>query len=118
VRFVTYNNKRLKELTLKKRDKVYLLRRNIDIKRLNSKFDFKKIGSFKIKKVKSKITFKLQLPKTIKIYPVFHISLFEPVLDNILIDFQQEAETDYDEYEIEEILDSRQKGRTKEYLIK
>jgi hypothetical protein len=60
----------------------------------------------------------LQLLKTMKIYPVFHISLFEPVSDNILIDFQQKAETDYDEYEVEEILDLRQKGRTVEYLIK
>jgi hypothetical protein len=53
-----------------------------------------------------------------KIYPVFHISLFEPASDNISIDFQQKAETDRDEYEIEEILDLRQKRRTIEYLIK
>jgi hypothetical protein len=77
----------LKGLTLKEGDKVYLLRRNIDIKRLNSKLDFKKIGLFKIKEVKSEITFELQLLKTMKIYLIFYISLFEPVSDNIFIDF-------------------------------
>jgi hypothetical protein len=95
-----------------------LLRRNIDIKRLNSKLDFKKIGPFKIKEAKSEITFELQLSKTMKIYPVFHISLFEPTSDNISIDFQQEVKTDRDEYEVEEILDLRQRGKTVEYLIK
>jgi hypothetical protein len=53
-----------------------------------------------------------------KIYLVFHISLFEPAPDNIFIDFQQKAETDRNEYEVEEILNSRQKGKTVEYLIK
>jgi hypothetical protein len=53
-----------------------------------------------------------------KIYPVFYISLFEPVSDNIFIDFQQKAEVDRNEYEVKEILDLRQKGKTMEYLIK
>jgi len=68
------------ELTLKKGDKVYLIRRNIKIKRLSDKLNHKKIKLYKIKKIKSLINYKLALPNNINIYPVFHISLLELVL--------------------------------------
>ena len=38
------------EFIFKKGDKVYLLYSNIKIKRLNNKFDYKKLGLFKINK--------------------------------------------------------------------
>ena len=39
------------EPMLKERNKVYLLWWNIEIKRLSNKFDYKKLGLFKIDKV-------------------------------------------------------------------
>jgi hypothetical protein len=49
-----YNNrKRLKGLTLKERDLVYLLRKNIRIKRLSMKLDYIKLHLYKIQKVLS-----------------------------------------------------------------
>jgi hypothetical protein len=48
VRFV--NKKRFKGLDLREGGIVYLLRINIKIKRKSNKLDFKKLGSFKIKK--------------------------------------------------------------------
>src|SRR5689334_17585052 len=72
-----YNKKRSIGPTLKEGDRVYLLRKNIITKRLSSKLDYKKLGPFKIRKVKGKMNYELALPKTINIYPVFYISLLE-----------------------------------------
>ena len=41
-----YNIKRIKGLFFKEESKVYLFRKNIIIKRLNDKLDFKKFRSF------------------------------------------------------------------------
>ena len=42
--------------------------------------DYKKLGLFRIVKVKGLVNFQLVLPRTINIYPVFYISLLELVL--------------------------------------
>jgi hypothetical protein len=62
---------------LKKGDKVYLLRKNIATKQLSDKLDHKKLRLFKIAKIKSLVNYYLKLPKTIKIHPVFYVSLLE-----------------------------------------
>jgi hypothetical protein len=56
---------------------VYLLRRNIKSDKPSKKLDTIKLGLFKIKEKKGLVTFELRLPKTIRIYPVFYISLLE-----------------------------------------
>jgi len=104
--------------TLKRGDKVYLLRRNIRTKRPSNKLDFKKIGPFKILEKRSTVNYKLELPKGMRIHPVFHISLLEPAPKNAKIQTDIEVEPDEGEYEVEEILDRRVKGRQEEYLIK
>ena len=104
--------------TLKRGDKVYLLRRNIRTKRPSNKLDFKKIGPFKILEKRSTVNYKLELPKGMRIHPVFHISLLEPAPKNAKIQTDMEVEPDEGEYEVEEILDRRVKGRQEEYLIK
>jgi hypothetical protein len=55
------------EPIFKKINKVYLIRRNIQTKRLNTKLDHKKLGLFKIKRVTRLINYELVLPKTINI---------------------------------------------------
>ena len=47
---------------------------------LNEKLDYIKIKLYKIKSKKGLIAYKIVLPKIIKIYPIFHISLLELVL--------------------------------------
>jgi len=64
----------------KEGDKVYLFRKNVKTKRPSDKLDYKKLGLFKIDKKIGSINYKFKLPKTIEIYPVFHILLLEPVL--------------------------------------
>jgi hypothetical protein len=105
---------------LKKRDKVYLIRRNIQTKQPSTKLDHKKLGLFKIKKITGPINYKLVLPKTINIYPVFYISLLELVLPGALLAPVTEIEpvNPNVEYEIEEILDYKQVRNRVKYLVK
>ena len=56
---------------------IYLLRKNIKIKRSSDKLDYTKLGPFKIKKKLKPVTFKLIIPKGMRIYLVFHISLLK-----------------------------------------
>ena len=74
------NKKRIKELTLKEEDKVFLSIENIKIKRLSRKLDNLRKGLFKIKEVKGLVLFKLKLPKGIRKYLVFYKKLLEPAL--------------------------------------
>ena len=61
-------------------DLVWLSRRNITTSRPSAKLDYKRLGPFKILKVvgESKMAFKLDLPASMKIHPVFHSSLLYP----------------------------------------
>ena len=59
------NNKRIKGLILKKRDRVYLNRKNIVTRRLNRKLDYKKLGPFRIIKQIYKDIYRLELLNTI-----------------------------------------------------
>ena len=72
-----YNKKRSVGPSLKEGDKVYLLRKNVATKRPSDKLDHKKLGPFEIAEVRSPVNYRLKLPKTIKIHPVFYISLLE-----------------------------------------
>ena len=61
---------------------IYLLRRNIKIKRLNDKLNYIKLGLFKIIKKLRLVIYKLKILKSIRIYLVFYILLLEPILKN------------------------------------
>ena len=69
--------------------------------------DYKKLGLFRIVKVKGLVNFQLVLPKTINIYPVFYISLLELVLLGVLPTLIIEIQPINlnAEYEVEAILD-------------
>ena len=61
-----YNQHRSEESMLKKRDKVYLLQKNIEITRSSSKLNHVKIESFKIIRNIKRISFELELFKDIQ----------------------------------------------------
>jgi hypothetical protein len=61
---------------------VYLLRRNIKIKRPSDKLNYTKLGLFKIIKKLGLVIYKLKILKSIRIYPVFYVLLLEPILKN------------------------------------
>jgi hypothetical protein len=115
-----YNTKRSMEPTLKKRDKVYLLRQNINTKRPSDKLDHKKLEPFRISEVVGPVNYRLELPKTINIHPVFHISLLEPAPPGAPNTPYTEIEpvNPNAEYEVEEILDQKYIRGWLHYLIK
>src|SRR5271165_2536032 len=81
-RMSTYYNKKHSEmLALKKGDKVYLLKCNINTKQLSNKLDFKKLGLYKIRRAIGLVNFKLILLHNSQVYLIFYIAL---ALDLIL----------------------------------
>jgi hypothetical protein len=112
---IYYNSKKFERSRLKERDQVYLLRRNIKTTRPSDKLNHKKLGPFKIVRNIKNVSFELQFPLTIKIYFIFHISLFELADPNIPQSPAPKIHPDSQEFkdEIERILDIR---KTRERL--
>ncbi len=71
------NKKKDKEFTFKKRNKVYLLKQNIKMKRSSNKLNHMKLKSFEILEEKRLINYKLNLSTFIKIHSIFHIFLLK-----------------------------------------
>jgi hypothetical protein len=73
-----YNKFKLEGSRFREGNLVYLLRRNIKTTRPSDKLDYKKFGPFRVKRNIKNISYELYFLFTIRIYPVFHISLLEP----------------------------------------
>jgi len=115
------NKKRIEGPTLKGGDKVYLLRRNIKSKKPSKKLDAVKLGPFKIRRQKGPVSFELELPKKMRIHPVFHISLLEPATPDAKLQEEVEdldPEIQEPSYEVEGILKERTVRGQKQYLVK
>jgi hypothetical protein len=108
------------EPTLKEKNKIYLIQRNIQTKQPNTKLDHKKLGLFKIKRIIGPVNYELVLPKTMNIHLVFYISLLELVLLGVLLVLVTEIEpvNPNTEYKIGEILDHKQVRNYIKYLVK
>lgn len=117
---IYYNKKRSVGPTLKEGGKVYLLRRNIKTKRPSDKLDHRKLGPFTIEKVVGPLNYRLKLPKTMNIHPVFHISLLEPAPPGAPKAPRTEIQpvNPNAEYEVEEVLDCQLFRNQVKYLIK
>lgn len=105
-------------------DKVWLLRKHIKTTRPSDKLDFKRLGKFEILAKVSSHAYKLALPPSMRIHPVFHVSLLEPVHSDpfpgqsIPPPPPPEVINDEEEYVVQEILDSRIWRRQLQYLIR
>ena len=63
-------------------NKLWLLRRHISTTRPSSKLDVRRLGPFGIIAQVGLSAFHLDLPPSMKIHPVFHVSLLEPYVEN------------------------------------
>ena len=104
---------------------VWLEGRNLQIDRPSTKLALKRHGPFKVKKVLSPIMYQLELPPQWKIHDVFHVDLLTPYRKTKLhgSNFTKpppDLINGEEEYEIEEILQSRKFGRggKVQYLVK
>ena len=80
-----HNQHRFRESMLKKRDRVYLLWKNIKTTRSSSKLDYIKIESFRIIRSIKEISFKLKLSEEMsRKHLVFHIFLLELMSAEVL----------------------------------
>lgn len=93
----------------KKENSIYLCQKNVKTKRSSNKLDHTKLGPFKITKVIGSVIFKLKLPHTMHIRPVFYKSLLEIVLPGAILPepVMLTKDTQEPKYEKEEILDHR-----------
>jgi len=125
MRFATYRTAKYYDkdwlLTpiFKKKEKVFLLRRNIKTKRPSTKLDHVKIELFKILDNSEKNAYKLDLLKSMKIYSVFHVSLLKKASLSMSLCITIEVEHNEDEYEVEKVLDvMHKKYNDIHYLVK
>ena len=97
-----------------------MLYNNIEIKRLSSKLNYKKLKLYKIKSIRSYLNYKLALLRNINIYLVFYISLLEKVLLGALLASLIEIQlVNLDiKYIIEEILNYKLIRNKLYYLVK
>ena len=83
------------------------------LQRPSKKLDWKHIGPFMILEKIGLQAYRLQLPSSLKIHPIFHVSLLEPYRENTLPDCVQPPpppvilnNSNEPKFEVEEILDS------------
>jgi hypothetical protein len=101
--------------------KVWLEARNLK-SGYNKKISTKQEGPFLIEEKLGPVTYRLRLPKTWKIHPVFHAILLSPYREtevhgpNFMKPPPDLIKGEY-EYEVEQILKHRRQGRTTAYLI-
>lgn len=105
-------------------DQVWLEGKNITTTHPTAKLAPKRHGPFEIMDVLGPVTFKLQLPKSWKIHPVFHASLLTPFVQTsehgpAYAQPPPDIINEEEEYEIEAVVNSRHNRQGKlEYLVK
>ena len=92
-------------------DQVWLLSLNIKTKRPSKKLDWKRLSPYKVTECLGLQAYRLELPESMKIHPVFHVSLLEPYKPSTIPGRTRPPPPpvvldDELEWEVEEILDS------------
>lgn len=105
-------------------DLVWLKFKNIKSLRPCRKLDYKNGGPFKILEAIGKYAYKLELPKTLKVHPVFHVSLLSPTAHDPLPGQISgpppplQTEDDDPEYEVERITGSQWVDGEVHYIVR
>ncbi|KAL0199667.1 hypothetical protein M9458_002854, partial [Cirrhinus mrigala] len=103
-------------------DRVYLSTRNINLKTDSKKLTARFIGPYKITHRLNPVTFRLQLPASLRIHPVFHQSqlkhvFFSPLSPQVTAPPPVRIIDGGPAYTVRRILDSQTRGRGTQYLI-
>ncbi len=119
---VNQANKHRKEVNYETGSKMFLDERNIVTARSSKKLNDKMLGPFQITEPVGS-SYKLELPETMRIHDVFHSGLLRPAVDDSLPGQKNEPSgpivvNDEDEWEIDDILDSRRYRRRLQYRVK
>ncbi len=115
-------NKHRKEVDYEIKSKMFLNERNIVTARSFKKLDDKMLDSFiNLDLVDS--SYKLKLSESMRVHDVFHSDLLRSAVDDLLPDQKNESSdsiviNDEDEWEIDDILNSRRYRRRLQYRVK
>lgn len=105
-------------------DEVYLSTAALKTKRKTKKLDHKYVGPFKVFQRKGPNHYQLELPHSLRIHNVFNVSRLEPAKSNTIPHRHQtppppiHVESDAEEYEVAEVLDSKLDHGKLYYLVK
>jgi hypothetical protein len=121
------NRKRLPAPTYEIGDEVWLDARNIRTQRASKKLDWKNLGPYRVAKKISSHAYCLKLPDSMKIHPVFHVSLLRPAAlkqeylpGQLVLPPEPVVVDNEEEYFVESIEDLRynKRRRRHEYYVK
>jgi hypothetical protein len=113
-----------KEMTFEVGDKVWLSAKHIHTARASKKLCYKRLSPFQVTKVINRNAYRLELPYSMKVHNVFHVSLLDRYVDPI--PGQQPSDPppaitaenpEDEEWEVERVLDSRGQYRRLWYLV-
>jgi hypothetical protein len=110
-----------KEVVFEVGDKVWLSMRHFRTTRPAKKLDYKRSGPYTVSKVINQNAYKLDLPYTIRKYIVFPVSLLDrytpPTAGQPPSEPQPTVVDDSDEWQVDQILDSKRRYRKLHYLV-
>lgn len=117
-----YYNRNHKPMTFQEGERIWLRTTNIRTRRACKKLDRKKIGPFLITKAISTQAYRLDLPNTMAIHNVFHVSLLEPFKPSLAGQADQAPEpviVDGEiEHEVQTIVNSHRQRNTFCYRVR
>ncbi len=99
-------------------ERVYLRTNNIHVKQRSKKLNNKSIKLFKIKRNIKGLSYKLDLPKKMRIHPVFHASMLQCCNQFIPLQITEMSVELNKEYQVENILEKQMINEKAHYLIR
>ncbi|QRW22884.1 Retrotransposable element Tf2 protein [Rhizoctonia solani] len=103
-------------------EKVWLDRKNMELRTNSNKLDPKWLGPFKVTEKISSHAYRLKLPETLKIHNVFYVGLLSKAHESASQPFPNQPPPETiegeEEYKVEQILDSKRQQGKWVYLIK
>jgi transposase InsO family protein len=130
VRMAAQANSRRRDMSFSVGDKVRLSTANLSLpSTMSRKLTARYVGPFVIERVVNPVAYKLKLPESLKIHPVFHVSMLQPWREDEVFPAHRPSLTrpppvneDENRFKVDRLLDKRTRrygrGQRVEYLVR